>query len=106
MIFLLSRATLWLIIIAEPVVFLRIGSVSQKKGACCISFSDAAQAHMALLNIVLHEPEIPQNTGNIARTCAATGSALHIIKPMGSNAPGLITGTSSILRITKTLRTS
>jgi len=38
---------------------------------------------MALLNIVLHEPEIPQNTGNIARTCAATGSALHIIKPMG-----------------------
>lgn len=37
----------------------------------------------ALINIVLHEPEIPQNTGNIARTCAATGSALHIIKPMG-----------------------
>lgn len=35
------------------------------------------------LNIVLHEPEIPQNTGNIARTCAATGSHLHIIKPMG-----------------------
>ena len=35
------------------------------------------------LNIVLHEPEIPQNTGNIARTCAATGSKLHIIKPMG-----------------------
>ena len=34
-------------------------------------------------NIVLHEPEIPQNTGNIARTCAATGAALHIIKPMG-----------------------
>lgn len=35
------------------------------------------------INIVLHEPEIPQNTGNIARTCAATGAALHIIKPMG-----------------------
>lgn len=35
------------------------------------------------INIVLHEPEIPQNTGNIARTCAATGSKLHIIKPMG-----------------------
>ena len=35
------------------------------------------------MNIVLHEPEIPQNTGNIARTCAATGSHLHIIKPMG-----------------------
>ena len=38
---------------------------------------------MANINIVLHEPEIPQNTGNIARTCAATGAALHIIKPMG-----------------------
>jgi len=35
------------------------------------------------VNIVLVEPEIPQNTGNIARTCAATGSALHLIKPLG-----------------------
>ncbi len=38
---------------------------------------------MAQLNIVLVEPEIPQNTGNIARTCAATGARLHIVKPMG-----------------------
>ena len=38
---------------------------------------------MALLNIVLVEPEIPQNCGNIARTCAATGSRLHLIKPLG-----------------------
>lgn len=37
----------------------------------------------AMFNIVLFEPEIPQNTGNISRTCACTGSALHIIKPMG-----------------------
>ena len=36
-----------------------------------------------MLNIVLHEPEIPQNCGNIARTCAATGSVLHLIKPLG-----------------------
>lgn len=35
------------------------------------------------LNIVLHEPEIPQNTGNIARSCAATGSVLHLIGPLG-----------------------
>ena len=34
-------------------------------------------------NIVLVEPEIPQNTGNIARTCAATGAKLHIVEPMG-----------------------
>ncbi len=36
-----------------------------------------------MFNIVLVEPEIPQNTGNIARTCAATGTKLHIVKPMG-----------------------
>ena len=35
------------------------------------------------LNIVLVEPEIPQNTGNISRTCAATGARLHIVEPMG-----------------------
>lgn len=35
------------------------------------------------LNIVLHEPEIPQNTGNISRTCAATGASLHLIEPFG-----------------------
>ena len=36
-----------------------------------------------MLNIVLVEPEIPQNCGNIARTCAATGCALHLIRPLG-----------------------
>jgi tRNA (cytidine/uridine-2'-O-)-methyltransferase len=35
------------------------------------------------LHIVLHEPEIPQNTGNIARTCAAAGAKLHLIEPLG-----------------------
>lgn len=35
------------------------------------------------LNIVLVNPEIPQNTGNIARTCAATGACLHLIEPLG-----------------------
>ncbi len=35
------------------------------------------------INIVLYQPEIPQNTGNIARTCAITGSRLHLIKPLG-----------------------
>ena len=38
---------------------------------------------MPELNIVLVEPEIPQNTGNIARTCAATGARLHLVKPLG-----------------------
>lgn len=38
---------------------------------------------MSVLNIVLIEPEIPQNTGNIARTCAATGCRLHLVEPMG-----------------------
>lgn len=35
------------------------------------------------LNVVLFEPEIPQNTGNIARTCVATGTNLHLIRPLG-----------------------
>ena len=36
-----------------------------------------------MFHVVLVEPEIPQNTGNIARTCAATGASLHLIRPMG-----------------------
>ena len=36
-----------------------------------------------MLHIVLVEPEIPQNTGNIARSCAVTGAALHLVRPMG-----------------------
>ena len=36
-----------------------------------------------MFNIVLYQPEIPQNTGNISRTCACTGARLHIVKPMG-----------------------
>ena len=36
-----------------------------------------------MLNIVLVEPEIPQNAGNIARTCAVTGSRLHLVRPLG-----------------------
>lgn len=36
-----------------------------------------------MMNIVLHEPEIPANTGNIGRTCVATGARLHLIKPLG-----------------------
>ena len=35
------------------------------------------------INIVMVEPEIPQNTGNVARTCAATGARLHLVGPMG-----------------------
>lgn len=36
-----------------------------------------------MINIVLHEPEIPANTGNIGRTCVATGARLHLIRPLG-----------------------
>ena len=36
-----------------------------------------------MINIVLHEPEIPQNTGNIGRTCVITGARLHLIRPLG-----------------------
>ena len=42
---------------------------------------------MGVLNIVLHEPEIPANTGNIGRTCVATGTRLHLIEPLGLSQP-------------------
>ena len=45
--------------------------------------SQKEEVKMSKLNIVLVEPQIPQNTGNIARTCAATGASLHLVKPMG-----------------------
>ena len=38
---------------------------------------------MKQINVCLIEPEIPQNTGNIARTCAVTGARLHLVKPLG-----------------------
>ena len=38
---------------------------------------------MAALNVILYEPEIPQNTGNIGRSCVATGTRLHLIEPLG-----------------------
>lgn len=40
-----------------------------------------------MLHVVLVEPEIPQNCGNIARTCAATGSSLHLVRPWASTSP-------------------
>ncbi|MDE6984562.1 MAG: tRNA (cytidine(34)-2'-O)-methyltransferase, partial [Lachnospiraceae bacterium] len=40
------------------------------------------------MNIVLHQPEIPANTGNIGRTCAATGTVLHLIEPLGFRLTG------------------
>ena len=46
---------------------------------------------MSVLNIVLVEPQIPQNTGNIARTCAATGARLHLVEPMGFRVDDAIT---------------
>lgn len=41
---------------------------------------------MSVINIVMIEPQIPQNTGNVARTCAATGARLHLVGPMGFKA--------------------
>ena len=40
------------------------------------------------MNIVLHQPEIPANTGNIGRTCVATGTVLHLIEPLGFRLTG------------------
>lgn len=58
--------------------------------AACLAARDVLKLHrvyffkdIKMFNIVLVEPEIPQNTGNIARTCAATGCTLHLVKPLG-----------------------
>jgi len=48
----------------------------------CYNNAEKEGFSLKKLNIVLVEPEIPQNTGNIARTCACTGAALHIVKPI------------------------
>ena len=48
-----------------------------------ITHKKGEHIRMSKINIVLHQPEIPQNTGNIARTCAATGASLHLIRPLG-----------------------
>lgn len=48
-----------------------------------ISASKKRRNGVSMLNIVLFEPEIPQNTGNIGRTCVATGTRLHLIEPLG-----------------------
>ena len=47
------------------------------------NFKCTKEETATVLNIVLVEPQIPQNTGNIARTCAVTGARLHLVKPMG-----------------------
>lgn len=59
-----------------------------------------------MLNIVLLEPEMPANTGNIGRTCVATNTRLHLIEPMGFRIndkmvkePDLIIGTNWMLRL-------
>ena len=54
---------------------------------------------MAKLNIVLFEPEIPANTGNIGRTCVATGTRLHLIEPLGFNVPEWTTGKIWMLQL-------
>lgn len=63
-----------------PSVLLRPG---RKSGACRRGTKHVGQERMDMINIVLHQPEIPANTGNIGRTCAATGAGLHLIEPLG-----------------------
>lgn len=48
-----------------------------------VCMAEGRKTSMAKLNIVLYEPEIPANTGNIGRTCVATGTRLHLIEPLG-----------------------
>ena len=54
-----------------------------KRFADIIKNDDAEEIFMCKIHVVLVEPEIPQNTGNIARTCSAVGAALHLVRPLG-----------------------
>ena len=50
---------------------------------CSVPKSLKKEGNKMKINVVMVEPEIPQNTGNIARTCAATGTKLHLVHPLG-----------------------
>lgn len=56
--------------------------ISETGGGALAAFLLQSSQLYFMLNIVLHSPEIPQNTGNIARTCAAIGADLHIVEPI------------------------
>ncbi len=62
-----------------PFLFFGSGGIFRKG----LDFFGRVIYNVPMFHIVLVEPEIPQNTGNIARTCAATGCELHLIKPLG-----------------------
>ena len=66
-------------------IFQKVWHTIEKQSNCEDSavFLMETRGEGPLLNVVLVEPEIPQNCGNIARTCAATGARLHLIRPLG-----------------------
>lgn len=69
-----------------PVFLRRIGEECPPS-ACSTGLSDSAiladVSYEPLLHVVLHQPEIPQNTGNIGRTCVAVGAKLWLVRPLG-----------------------
>ena len=56
--------------------------IAKTTGACSIRYS-AAEGSWPVFNIILYQPEIPPNTGNIIRLCANTGARLHLVEPLG-----------------------
>ena len=54
-----------------------------KKPTVLLTNIDLPEVKKVPIHVVLHQPEIPANTGNIARTCAATDTTLHLIRPLG-----------------------
>ena len=61
----------------------RMDTKTLQGGSDCLFVPLLLDCELIMVNIVLVEPEIPQNTGNIARTCAITGCRLHLIEPLG-----------------------
>ena len=57
----------------------------RRAGAAHFSFATLAKVQVQVLHVILYQPEIPPNTGNIMRLCANAGAMLHLIEPMGFN---------------------
>ncbi len=55
----------------------------RRRKLACFDIADKAGYHLTMFNVILFQPEIPPNTGNVIRLCANTGSQLHLIRPLG-----------------------
>jgi hypothetical protein len=73
----------WGALCTLPRVYDTVLGCAHNKYTCAARRPEGASSHRPDLSVVLVHPQIPQNTGNIARSCAATNVALHLVRPLG-----------------------